>query len=46
MAAAPEGVVYLLFERGKEKLYESVAVARFNLDWLAEGQDWRKLLQD
>ena len=37
------GAVYLLFERGKKKLYESIAVARFNLAWLVEGRDWRKL---
>ena len=31
------GNVYLLFERGEKKLYESIAVARFSLDWLSEG---------
>jgi len=36
LAAAADGTVYLLFERGKKKLYESIAVARFNLAWLAE----------
>ena len=36
LAAAPDGTVYLLFERGKNKLYESVAVARFNLTWLMQ----------
>jgi len=34
LAAGPDGMVYLLFERGQKKLYESVAVARFNLEWL------------
>jgi sialidase-1 len=34
LAADPEGNIYLLFERGQKKLYESVAVARFNLAWL------------
>lgn len=34
LAAGPDGTVYLLFERGQKKLYESVAVARFNLAWL------------
>ena len=42
LAAGKDGNVYLLFERGKKKLYESIAVARFNLDWLAVGRDWRK----
>jgi len=39
LAAGPDGTVYLLFERGKQKLYESIAVARFNLTWLMEGKD-------
>ncbi|NQU21463.1 MAG: exo-alpha-sialidase [Candidatus Nealsonbacteria bacterium] len=39
LAAAKDGTVYLLFERGKKKLYESVAVARFNLAWLTEGRE-------
>ena len=38
LAADGDGNIYLLFERGKRKLYESIAVARFNLEWLAEGQ--------
>ena len=46
LAAAPDGTIYLLFERGKKKLYESVAMARFNLPWLVKGRDWRKLLKD
>jgi sialidase-1 len=46
LAAAPDGTVYLLFERGKEKLYESVAVARFNLAWLTQGKDWHQFLKD
>ncbi len=39
LAAAPDGTIYLLFERGKKKLYESIAVARFNLAWLMQGKD-------
>jgi hypothetical protein len=46
LAAGRDGRIYPLFERGKEKLYESVAVAYFNLQWLADGQDWRKFLSD
>ena len=45
LAAGPDGAVYLLFERGEKKLYETVAVARFTLDWLAEGKDWRAMLK-
>ena len=34
-----------LFERGDKKLYEKIAIARFNLAWLADGKDWRALLE-
>jgi sialidase-1 len=44
LAAANDGTIYLLFERGKEKLYEGLSVARFNLQWIASGQDWRQFL--
>jgi sialidase-1 len=44
LAAAPDGTIYLLFERGKKKLYESIALARFNLTWIAGGKDWRQYL--
>ena len=46
LAAGKNGSVFLLFERGKKKLYESIAVAHFNLEWLTKGQDWRMLLKD
>ena len=39
LAAAPDGTIYLLFEQGKKKLYDSIALARFNLAWLTEGQE-------
>ena len=45
LAADRNACIYLLFERGKKKLYESIAVARFDLAWLAGGQDWRKFLK-
>ena len=45
LAAGRDGTVYLLFERGNRKLYESIAVARLNLDWLAGGPGWRKHLK-
>jgi len=44
LAAGTDGTVFLLFERGRKKLYETIAVARFNLAWLADGKDWRTLL--
>ena len=31
-------------EKGVEKLYESLAVVRFNLAWVCEGKDWREFL--
>jgi sialidase-1 len=34
LAAGRDGTIFLLFERGSSKLYETVAVARFNLPWL------------
>jgi len=44
LATGANGSAYLLFERGRKKLYESIAVARFDLDWLTQGKDWRKML--
>ena len=46
LAAGKDGNIYLLFERGDKKLYESIAVARFNLEWLTKGQDWRSFVKD
>ena len=46
LAAGKDGSIYLLFERGRKKLYESIAVARFTLDWLADGADWRRRLAE
>jgi len=45
LAAGPDGTVYLLFECGKKKLYDTIAVARFNLTWLVDGKDWRAFLK-
>ena len=39
LAAGKNGTIYLLFERGEKKLYDRIAVARFNLAWVTEGQD-------
>jgi len=38
ITADKDGILYLLFESAAEKLYERLSLARFNLDWLAEGQ--------
>lgn len=34
LAAGPHRTIYLLFERGTKKLYETITLARFNLPWL------------
>jgi sialidase-1 len=34
LAADRDGTAYLLFERGEKELYETISLARFNLDWL------------
>lgn len=44
LAADKKGNIYLLFEKGMKKLYESVAVVKFDLAWLTEGHDLDKLL--
>ena len=44
LSADKDGNIYLLFERGEEKLYEKISVARFTLSWLAKGKDWRQFL--
>ena len=38
LAAGLDGSVYLLFERGEKKLYEHLAVVRFNLPWVLQGE--------
>ena len=37
LAAADDGTIYLLFERGEHKLYEKISLARVSLDWLKAG---------
>lgn len=44
LAADKNGNIYLLFEKGVNKLYETVAVAKFDLAWLTQGHDLKKLL--
>lgn len=39
---ASEGLAYLMYEGGNP--YGYAYVARFNLDWLTEGRDWRDFL--
>lgn len=39
VTADRDGNIFLLFESGKDELYDRIAVARFTLDWLTEGQD-------
>ena len=44
LAADRNGNIYLLFEKGVKKLYETVALVRFDLAWLTEGHDLKQLL--
>ncbi len=44
LAADADGNIYLLFEKGVKKLYETVALAKFDLKWLTKGHDLKKLL--
>lgn len=44
LAADKKGNIYLLFEKGEKKLYETVALARFDLAWLTKGHDLQTLL--
>jgi sialidase-1 len=37
LAADKNGTIYLLFERGEKKLYDKMALARFNMAWIREG---------
>ncbi len=44
LAADKRGNIYLLFEKGEKKLYETNALAVFDLAWLTEGHDLGELL--
>lgn len=44
LAAGRQGNIYLLFEKGVTKLYETVAFVKFDLRWLTEGHDMEQLL--
>jgi len=46
LAVGPDGTIYLLFEQGKKRLHEAIALARFNMEWLADGRDWRGMLKE
>ena len=34
-----DGTIGLLYERGQANPYETIAFARFNLEWLTDGKD-------
>lgn len=40
-----EDLIYLLFEGGPEGMYSAFQVARFNLAWLTDGEDWRAFIE-
>jgi sialidase-1 len=39
LAAAPDGRILCLYERGDKHAYEKITLARFNLQWLGDGKD-------
>ena len=39
LAILPDGDITCLYERGEQSPYEALALARFNLEWLTDGQD-------
>jgi len=39
LAALPDGRIACLYERGDENPYERITLARFDLDWLTDGQN-------
>lgn len=44
LATDKQGNIYLLFEKGVDKLYQSVAFVKFDLAWLTRGYHLEKLL--
>ncbi len=44
LAADKNGTIYLLFEKGVKKLYETAAFVRFDLAWLTKGHDLEELM--
>lgn len=44
LSADKQGNIYLLFEKGVTKLYESITIVKFDLAWLTEGHDLEQLL--
>lgn len=44
LAADKKGNIYLLFEKGEKRPYETIALAKFDLAWLTKGHDLEKLL--
>jgi len=39
LAVTPEGTILCLYERGLEKPYETITLARFDIEWLTDGAD-------
>ncbi len=44
LTADRDGNIYLLFEKGVTKLYETMAFVKFDLAWLTKGHDLKTLL--
>ena len=39
LAVTPDGTILCLYERGPKSAYETLTLARFNLQWLTDGED-------
>ncbi|MBX3415239.1 MAG: exo-alpha-sialidase [Pirellulales bacterium] len=39
LAVTNEGTILCLYERGREKPYETITLARFDIEWLTDGAD-------
>lgn len=39
LAVTSEGTILCLYERGRENAYETITLARFDLEWLTDGAD-------
>ena len=43
LCIASDMSIYCLYERGEENAYETITLARFDLEWLTDGSDSIKI---
>jgi sialidase-1 len=46
LAAGADGTIYLLFENAVKGEHQRISVARFNLAWLADGENSRRFFEE